>query len=51
MKLFRKIKIAVIIFALAAVLVGSLYMTASAKKCLLICYFDPVYECKVICYK
>jgi len=51
MKLFRKIKAVVLVLALAAVLWGSLYLTASAKRCLLVCVFDPVYECKVICYK
>jgi hypothetical protein len=51
MKLFRKIKVAILIFALAVVIWGSLYMTASAKRCLLVCMFDPVYECKVVCFK
>jgi hypothetical protein len=51
MKLFRKIKAVVLVLALAVVLWGSLYLTASAKKCLLVCMFDPVYECRVICYK
>jgi len=51
MKLFRKIKAVVLVLALAVVLWGSLYLTASAKKCLLVCVFDPVYECRVICYK
>ena len=51
MKLFRKIKAVVLVLALAVVLWGSLYLTASAKRCLLVCVFDPVYECRVICYK
>jgi len=51
MKLLRKIKIAVLIFALTVIILGSLYMTASAKHCLLLCKFDPVYECQVVCYK
>lgn len=50
MKYFRKIKLAVIIFALTCVLAGSLYMTASAKKCILLCKFHPVYECEVVCF-
>jgi len=50
MKYFRKIKLAVIIFALVVIICGSLYMTASAKKCLLYCKFHPVYECEVICF-
>jgi hypothetical protein len=51
MKLFRKIKVLVLVFALAVVIWGSLYVSASAKRCLLICKFDPVYECQVVCYK
>ncbi len=51
MKLFRKIKVAVLVFALVVVICGSLYVSASAKRCLLICKFDPVYECQVVCYK
>jgi hypothetical protein len=51
MKLLRKIRVVVLVLALAVVLWGSFYMTAYAKRCLLMCVFDPVYECKVICYK
>jgi hypothetical protein len=50
MNLLRKIKVAALIFGLTVVLWGSLYMTAAAKKCLLLCVLDPVYVCKVICY-
>lgn len=51
MRLFRKMKVAVLVFAVVVVIVGSLYVSASAKRCLLICKFDPVYECQVVCYK
>jgi hypothetical protein len=51
MKLFRKIKVLVLVFALAVVIWGSLYVSASAKHCLLLCKFDPVYECQIVCYK
>jgi len=50
MKFLKKIKLAVVIFALAAIICASLYMTASAKKCLLYCKFHPVYECEVVCF-
>ncbi len=51
MKLLRKMKAVVLVFALAVVIWGSLYLSASAKRCLLICKFDPVYECQIVCYK
>jgi hypothetical protein len=50
MKLLRRIKLLALAFALSVIIWSSLCMTASAKKCLLICLFDPVYECRVVCF-
>ena len=50
MNLLSRIKVAALVFALTVVLWGSLYITAAAKKCFLLCFIDPVYVCKVICF-
>ncbi len=51
MRLLRGIKVAILVFALTAIIWGSLCMTASAKKCILLCKFHPIYECEVVCFK
>jgi hypothetical protein len=50
MKLLRRMKLLALAFALSVIIWGSLCMTASAKKCFLMCIFDPIYECKVVCF-
>lgn len=48
MKLLKRIRVAVVVFALTVIAWGLLYVTASAAECFVVCTTRPVI-CKVIC--
>lgn len=48
MKLLRRIRAAVLVFALTVITWGLLYVTAAAEECFVVCTPPPVI-CTVIC--